>query len=681
MLMLIVSIMLPQWAWAAITTYDFASICKDGDKPVNVDKNNPVTIDGQTLYMPTADSYNLEGRFAFQQIYAGSCNYREWQIRKRSNGLFAQSPQNNNTHFAILNILKDDKITITSSSANYLFFTGNPILKDVKADDVVESGKEYTATANGSILINIRNAKKVNIVISKITIESNNEIVTPPTLSITKIDGINREITITSGSSSINNTTKTYYTTDNSNPTEKSTEYTRALTFSENTTLKAITISSSGIKSTISTNTIEAGTTVKLEAPVFTKTAWSDGKATFSFNNKSSVLLNPTVTIKCTSGNADNINNNTVTLLPGKYSFHAEAEGYENSDDVILNVIADRQMTLAETLDFTDKCNSYNAKVSLNSTSEYNDGKQNYYSFAYSASYDDANKEERLITYATLFARKNYGLQNQEGGGRFVALKDIKKGQLIKIYSGNTGGGSTVLEPTETDKAIVPNESTTSVSAIEAIQDGTIAFSIPKLCYISKIEIYNITEIKKTIPASGYSSYSASFATTVPEGVSVYKAKAESDKVVLSKIETSVIPANTGVILYSDIEGEKSFIATEDETSADWNNNDLIATSVTDNATVPATGNYYALFANKAAFGQLTNGITISGNKAYLKGVETTDNEAKTLNIVLSDETTGISNVDVSTTKSQPYYSLQGVKTSNPRKGLYIQNGKKIIIK
>lgn len=180
MLMLIVSIMLPQWAWAAITTYDFASICKSGDKLVNVDKNNPVTIDGQTLYMPTADSYNLEGRFAFQQIYAGSGNYREWLIRQRSNGLFAQSPQNNNTNFAILNILKDDKITITSSSANYLFFTGNPILKDVKADDVVESGKEYTATANGSILINIRNAKKVNIVISKITIESNNEIVTPP---------------------------------------------------------------------------------------------------------------------------------------------------------------------------------------------------------------------------------------------------------------------------------------------------------------------------------------------------------------------------------------------------------------------------------------------------------------------------------------------------------------------
>lgn len=490
-IVLIVAMMLPQWAWATIETYDFTKISSSGDKAVNVDKNNPVTIDGQTLYMPTADSYNLEGRFAFQQIYAGSGAYREWLIRQKSKGLFAQAPQNDNTHFAILNILKDDKITITSSTASNLFFAGNPILKDVNADDVVESGKVYTATANGSILINIRNARKVNIVIEKITIESNNETVNPPTFSITKVNGIDREITITGGSSSIDNTTKTYYTTDNSNPTEESAEYTSALTFSENTTLKAITISSSGIKSTIATTEIEAGTTIKLEAPVFTKTAWSNGKATFSFNNKSSVLLNPTVSLKCTSGEADNISSNTVTLQSGTYSFHTEAEGYENSDDVILNVIADRQLTLAETLDFTSICNSYNAEVSLNSTSEYNDGKRDYYSFSYSNPYDETKKEERLYSWMVLNARKDYGLQNQKAGDRYVALNNVKKGQLIKIY-GRSGGYGTTLEPTETDKAIVPNETTASVSAIEAIQDGTIAFSIPRLYSIQKIEIYYI---------------------------------------------------------------------------------------------------------------------------------------------------------------------------------------------
>ena len=43
--------------------------------------------------------------------------------------------------------------------------------------------------------------------------------------------------------------------------------------------------------------------------------------------------------------------------------------------------------------------------------------------------------------------------------------------------------------------------------------------------------------------------------------------------------------------------------------------------------------------------------------------------------------TTGISNVHRSTFNVQQYYNLQGVRVTNPTKGLYIQNGKKIIIK
>ena len=45
------------------------------------------------------------------------------------------------------------------------------------------------------------------------------------------------------------------------------------------------------------------------------------------------------------------------------------------------------------------------------------------------------------------------------------------------------------------------------------------------------------------------------------------------------------------------------------------------------------------------------------------------------------DDVTGISNVSVEVEEDGDYYTLQGVKVAQPQKGVYIQNGKKVIIK
>ena len=43
--------------------------------------------------------------------------------------------------------------------------------------------------------------------------------------------------------------------------------------------------------------------------------------------------------------------------------------------------------------------------------------------------------------------------------------------------------------------------------------------------------------------------------------------------------------------------------------------------------------------------------------------------------------TTGINEVSAKTASDSAFYNLQGVKVQNPVKGLYINNGKKVIIK
>ena len=77
------------------------------------------------------------------------------------------------------------------------------------------------------------------------------------------------------------------------------------------------------------------------------------------------------------------------------------------------------------------------------------------------------------------------------------------------------------------------------------------------------------------------------------------------------------------------------------------------------------------------AFYQVTaeDPIKITSFRAYL----TASTPARSLKIVFDDETTGIS--EVSVVKDKNYFNLGGQRVSKPAKGLYIMNGKKVMIK
>lgn len=74
-------------------------------------------------------------------------------------------------------------------------------------------------------------------------------------------------------------------------------------------------------------------------------------------------------------------------------------------------------------------------------------------------------------------------------------------------------------------------------------------------------------------------------------------------------------------------------------------------------------------------------GTKVGAGKAYLPVAKS--NTAKSLTFVYSDDATGISEIatDVNRTADGAIYSLSGVRVQNPSKGLYIMNGKKVIVK
>jgi hypothetical protein len=66
--------------------------------------------------------------------------------------------------------------------------------------------------------------------------------------------------------------------------------------------------------------------------------------------------------------------------------------------------------------------------------------------------------------------------------------------------------------------------------------------------------------------------------------------------------------------------------------------------------------------------------LSLGTGKALAIGNVTITGEVK-------NETSGISDVRIITLGGQKFYTLQGTEVGNPSKGIYIHNGKKIIIR
>lgn len=178
------------------------------------------------------------------------------------------------------------------------------------------------------------------------------------------------------------------------------------------------------------------------------------------------------------------------------------------------------------------------------------------------------------------------------------------------------------------------------------------------------------------------------FATYVPTcnvvapadvDVKVYTAKVNEDKsaVVLTEVPAgSVIAKGTPVLVGAEA-GSYTFAASADE-AAPVENNDLKAAAADtkgDGATI------YALVEQdgKAVFAPLKEGVAVSLGHAYLKLPAAS--ATRFYSIQFGGETTGINEVNAAAKADGAYFTLQGVKTSKAAKGIYIHNGKKVVIK
>ena len=181
-----------------------------------------------------------------------------------------------------------------------------------------------------------------------------------------------------------------------------------------------------------------------------------------------------------------------------------------------------------------------------------------------------------------------------------------------------------------------------------------------------------------SVTDAGYATYATKYNVEVPndENVKVMTVKVNDDNSTITLYDVAagtVIPANTGILVKAD-QGDYNFVVTSKE-GAKLENNSLVAAK----EAVPSDGStYFALttIGDKVGFAVVNNGVKIPAGKAYLKVPAATT--AKFFS--LDGEATGINSVKTAKADGA-YYTLEGVKTTKPVKGLYIHNGKKIVVK
>lgn len=200
-----------------------------------------------------------------------------------------------------------------------------------------------------------------------------------------------------------------------------------------------------------------------------------------------------------------------------------------------------------------------------------------------------------------------------------------------------------------------------------AIQTGSYVATL----YVKDVTIYPTSEGRLIqVGSAGYTTFSANKAVKM-RGVTAYSAKYEGGQIVLTSV--TEVPAGAGVIIEADEDNYKVPVI---ESAAALSGNQLLVSD----GSVTGDGSTIYVLAKKSGvvgFYRLSSGGKVPAGKAYLK---ITAGAPEFMEI--GGNATGIEATKVTkAVENGVFYNIAGQRVANPTKGLYIVNGKKVVIK
>ena len=263
------------------------------------------------------------------------------------------------------------------------------------------------------------------------------------------------------------------------------------------------------------------------------------------------------------------------------------------------------------------------------------------------------------------------------------------------INNGNESANSLCLltgNLNEVIRATFSLESDLATSCINAkdLPDGVKTYNSATFDYII---IRKTSDLPATVSGSitdcGWSTFASNYnldLSGVTNGTAYYASAATGSTVTLTSCNDKIIGAGTGIM----VKGTAGATFTIPVTASDATfsaTNYLKGQTETGEVAASTSGAYHYVFGysktNSSEYGfyNLASATEVAAGKAYLETTTALTTAGARLAIVFDDEATGIQTVNSEGVKVKGYYDLSGRRVTNPQKGLYIVNGKKVIIK
>lgn len=175
---------------------------------------------------------------------------------------------------------------------------------------------------------------------------------------------------------------------------------------------------------------------------------------------------------------------------------------------------------------------------------------------------------------------------------------------------------------------------------------------------------------------SHIATFSAPFATIIPAGVKAYYVSAKGTEATMTAIDAKAIPANQGVILTSESGAAATMVPAAGETAATISGNQLGHSAGAAKTLTAGEGYILGNGTEGTAFYPCQAG-SLPINKAYLLG----NGGESAIAMNFGNAVTGINTIAAPASAKAPIFDLSGRRVVKATKGLYIQNGKKVIVK
>ena len=329
------------------------------------------------------------------------------------------------------------------------------------------------------------------------------------------------------------------------------------------------------------------------------------------------------------------------------------------------------------------------------------------------------NSSETATSTSSIFSGSQtlgeWGNLELKGVSEKAILANSKIGDVIRVTINNASSTSITLKNSDWTEIVAANvEGETedqyvnfqimTAGHLDQIRNGIILTAggtltitaVDLLTYESSYDAVSITVGSDRVAT--YSNGGKNVQISACDALKAYYASAVAEGTVTLTELTGCIPASTGVMIYG-AEGTYT-VPVGGEGWPSITTNYLKATGdYSAGVAASTTGTYHYIFAKKnegassVGFYKLVgDSHTLAAHKAYL---ETTDDitpvATSRVALVFDDgETTGIQDLKNSSIEElnhsgnealKAYYNLNGQRVTNPKRGLYIVNGKKVIIK